>query len=142
VRRRCDWQQYRWRHRGRAERKLVNGRRIQLSVRRCDRILRALLDPCAETAGDCWSLAAPDPERRSRLTSRFGVAPSLADGTVVAVEIGAIATGFPAPPNIDVSYEALIHFDTTPAQTGVPASPNVIAASTAACGRRRAVPCG
>jgi hypothetical protein len=60
----------------------------------------------------------------------FVPTPVLADGTIVAVEIGAIASGFSALPDIDISREATLHFDTAPAQIGTVGSPNVVAATT------------
>lgn len=56
-------------------------------------------------------------------------APSLPDGTVVAVEAGALATGFSALPTIDLSKEALLHWDdAAPQPIALPGSPNVVSA--------------
>jgi len=60
----------------------------------------------------------------------FVPTPSLTDGSIVAVEAGAIASGFPALPDIDISREALIHFDTVPQPIGAVGTPNVVAAPT------------
>jgi hypothetical protein len=58
----------------------------------------------------------------------FVPAPSLTAGQIVAVEAGAIASGFPTLPDIDISREALIHFDTVPQPIGV--APNIVASPT------------
>jgi hypothetical protein len=70
------------------------------------------------------------------------LAPGLADlriipsaaiplGTVIAVDPGAVASGFSGPPRIDLSTNALVHMEgATPLPIGTPGSPNVIAAPT------------
>ncbi len=56
-------------------------------------------------------------------------APSLAIGTVIAVEANAIASGFTGLPQIDASREAIIHFeDADPEQIGTPDTTNTVAA--------------
>jgi hypothetical protein len=55
--------------------------------------------------------------------------PSIAVGTVIAIETAAIASGFSGLPDIDASKEATIHFeDTTPLAIGTAGSPNTVAA--------------
>lgn len=55
--------------------------------------------------------------------------PSLPAGTVVAVHPGGLAAGFGAEPDIDISENALIHFeDTNPLQISTAGSPNTVAA--------------
>ena len=61
----------------------------------------------------------------------FVPAPGLAAGTIVAVEVGAIASGFSHLPDIDISRETLLHFeDTMPLPIGTPGLPNAVAAPT------------
>jgi hypothetical protein len=55
---------------------------------------------------------------------------ALAAGTVAAIEVDAIASGFSGAPEISTSREATIHWDTSPSQIGTPGSPNVVAAPT------------
>jgi len=56
-------------------------------------------------------------------------APSLADGTLIAVESGAFASGFSDAPRVDVATDALIHWeDTTPTAISTADTPNTVAA--------------
>lgn len=65
------------------------------------------------------------------LKTRVIAAPSLAAGTVIAIEARALASGFSDIPRIDVAKEATIHWDdAAPAQIGTAGSPNVVAAPT------------
>jgi HK97 family phage major capsid protein len=58
-------------------------------------------------------------------------APSLAAGTVVAVEANAFVSGFSGLPLIEVARETVVHLEgASPAQIGVAGSPNVAAAPT------------
>ncbi len=57
-------------------------------------------------------------------------APSLAAGTVIAIDAAAFASGFSDVPRVDVARDALIHWDTAPAQIGTAGTPNVVAAPT------------
>jgi len=55
--------------------------------------------------------------------------PTLADGTVIAVELGGIATGYSGLPEISVSANATLHMEgANPLPIGTP--PNVVAAPT------------
>jgi hypothetical protein len=55
--------------------------------------------------------------------------PALATGTIVAVEVGAIASGYSGVPEITASKDALVHMeDTSPAAIGTAGTPNVVAA--------------
>jgi hypothetical protein len=56
--------------------------------------------------------------------------PVLAAGQIVALEVGAIASAFSAVPDVEISREATIHFDTAPAQIGTAGSPATVAAPT------------
>lgn len=56
-------------------------------------------------------------------------APSLTEGTVIAVEQNAIASAFAGLPEVETSKEALVHFeDTAPAAIGTAGTPNTVAA--------------
>lgn len=56
-------------------------------------------------------------------------APSLAAGTVVAIEASAFASGFAGLPEVEVGRHAVIHYENgSPAQIGTAGSPNVVAA--------------
>lgn len=56
-------------------------------------------------------------------------APSLALGTVVAVDPGAFASGFDEVPQITASTQSALHYeDTNPAPIGTAGTPNVVAA--------------
>lgn len=57
-------------------------------------------------------------------------APSLADGTVIAVESASFASGFSDAPRVDVARDAVIHWDDVPAAIGTAGAPNVAAAPT------------
>lgn len=58
-------------------------------------------------------------------------APSLAEGTIIAIEQNAIASAFAGLPSVDTSKEAVIQYDTAPAALiGTAGSPNVVAAPT------------
>lgn len=55
--------------------------------------------------------------------------PALAAGTIIAVEVGAIASGFAGLPEFEVSKEATIHYeDTAPLAIGTAGSPATVAA--------------
>jgi hypothetical protein len=55
--------------------------------------------------------------------------PALAAGTVVAVEVGAVASGYSGVPEITASKDAPVHMeDTSPAAIGTAGTPNVVAA--------------
>ncbi|HMF29441.1 MAG TPA: hypothetical protein VKE42_11750, partial [Candidatus Cybelea sp.] len=57
--------------------------------------------------------------------------PALASNQLVAVEAGAIASGFSHLPQIDIATETTLHFeDTSPQQIGTTGSPNAVAAPT------------
>ena len=58
------------------------------------------------------------------------IGPSLADGTVIAVESSAFASGFSDAPRVDVARDAVIHWDDVPAAIGTAGTPNVAAAPT------------
>lgn len=56
-------------------------------------------------------------------------APSLAAGTVIALEARALASGFSDAPRVDIAKEATIHWeDATPLPLGSSGSPNTVAA--------------
>jgi len=68
-------------------------------------------------------------------TSRFAqvmpiiTAPSLAAGTIVAVEAAAFASGFSDAPRLEVGREAVLHFeDAAPSHLATSDAPNVVAA--------------
>lgn len=46
-------------------------------------------------------------------------APTIAPGTLIAIERRAIASGFPALPDVQVDRDATLHFDTAPGQIAV-----------------------
>lgn len=52
----------------------------------------------------------------AELTYPIVPAPTLAPGTIVAIERRAIASGFPALPDVQVERDATLHFETAPAQ--------------------------
>lgn len=54
--------------------------------------------------------------------------PRLPAGTVVAIEAGAIASGFDEVPRVDIANTPVIHWDDAPAQVSTPGSPATVAA--------------
>jgi hypothetical protein len=55
--------------------------------------------------------------------------PSLAAGTIVAIEVGGIASAYSGTPEVSASEDAVLHFeDTAPAQISTPGTPNVVSA--------------
>ncbi len=55
-------------------------------------------------------------------------APSLADGTIIAVESGAFASGFSNAPRVDVARDAVVHWDDSPTAISTAGAPNTVAA--------------
>ncbi len=55
-------------------------------------------------------------------------APSVAAGTVIAIEQDAIVSVFPELPKVATSSDAVIHFETNPSQLSATGTPNAVAA--------------
>lgn len=101
--------------------------------------LKLLAGAIADAGGgaNIWLFANP----RQAVALRATVAPgfdvpvigttALASGTIVAVEVGGIASAFTGAPDITASSESLLHFeDSTPLAIGTVGSPNTVAAPT------------
>ena len=59
------------------------------------------------------------------------VAPHLAAGTIIAVEVDAFASGFSETPRVDLARDAVVHMDTVPLHISAVGSPdNTVAAPT------------
>ena len=56
------------------------------------------------------------------------VGPTLAEGTIIALDTGALAVAFGDAPEVDISQSALIQWSDDPAHIGTAGSPNVVAA--------------
>ncbi len=64
-----------------------------------------------------------------RFTNMILGTPALAAGTVVAVDPLAIASGYSGVPEVEISREGVVHFESaTPAAIGTAGSPNTVAA--------------
>lgn len=99
--------------------------------------LKALVSAIAEAGGgaNVWLFAHPAQALAIKLLAGAAfdlpVIPTagLAEGTVVALEAGAVASGFTPLPEIEVAREATIHWeDSTPQPVSTPGAPNVVAA--------------
>jgi hypothetical protein len=90
------------------------------------------------TAGggnNIWFFANPAQAVVMRLVAPMSNLPiipttALAAGSVAAIELDAIVSGFSGAPEISTSREATIHWETSPSAIGTPGSPNVAAAPT------------
>lgn len=99
--------------------------------------VQALIGAIADAGGgrNVWLFADPRQATSILLRSPNATAftivptPSLASGTVVAVDVGAIASGFTGLPEIEVAKDATVHWeDTAPLAISTPGAPNTVAA--------------
>jgi hypothetical protein len=82
---------------------------------------------------DIWIFASPPQAAAAALyapdsTLPIVPTPALPSGQIIAVEVGAVASGFSGVPEFDISRMAPVHLETNPAAVGTPGSPNLVAA--------------